>query len=130
VDINSYIDELKADTTVNELNLRETSLRLPGLKAKWVSRLIIHKNKLNSLQKQKKKLLKEVVPQVRDKLPVKLSDNFIKDKAEEINSVSGITDEIQKEELIIDFLEKAEKVVSSYTYDLGNIVKIVQLETI
>lgn len=128
--LDSYIEELKADTIVNELNLKEKSLSLPALKAKWVSRIILHKNKLNNLQRTKKKLLKDTIPQVKDKLPVKLSENYIKEKAEDIVSVSNISEEIDREEKIIDFLEKVEKIMSSMTYDIGNIVKVVQLETL
>lgn len=125
-----YIEELKKDTAVNELNLKEKSLSLPALKAKWVSRIILHKNTLNSLNKTKKRILKDTIPQVREKLPVKLSDNYIKEQAEDIVSISDITAEIDREEKIIDFLEKVEKIMTSMTYDIGNIIKVVQLETL
>ena len=128
--LDSYIEELKNDTVVNELTLKEKSLCLPALKAKWVSRLINHKNKLRLLQKTKKKILTDTIPAVREKLPVKLSENYIKEKAEDTISVSTITEDIRKEEEIIDFLEKVEKIMSSMTYDLGNIIKVVQLETL
>jgi len=130
VTLDSYIEELKIDTIVNELNLKEKSLSLPALKAKWVSIIISHRNKLNTLQRTKKKLLKDTIPQVKDKLPVKLSENYIKEKAEDVVSISNISEEIDREEKIIDFLEKVEKIMSSMTYDIGNIVKVVQLETL
>jgi hypothetical protein len=128
--LDKYIEEFKSDTIINEINLKEKSLMLPGLKAKWVSRLITHKNNLNKLQKNKKKIIKEAIPAVRESLPVKLSDSYIKEHVEEINTVSEFSKKIQDEEVIIDYLEKVEKIMSSMTYDLGNIVKIVQLETL
>ena len=128
--LETYIEELKKDTIVNELNLKEKALSLPALKAKWVSRLIQHKNEFNRLSTKKKRLIRDSIPQVKENLPVKLSDNYIKSKAEELTSVSSISDKIQEEEKLIDFLERVEKIMSSMTYDLGNIVKVVQLETL
>lgn len=128
--LESYIEELKKDTVINELNLKEKSLSLPSLKAKWVSRIILHKNTYHKLQRNKKKLIKDTLPIIRENLPVKLSDSYIKEKAEDIGTISSITEEIDREEKIIDFLEKVEKIMSSMTFDVGNIIKVTQLETL
>lgn len=130
MDINSYIKELKEDTTVNELILKEKSLMLPGLKAKWVSRLITHKNTLSDLEKKKKKLLKSIIPKVRESLPVKLNESIIRDSAESTKEVNEINEKIEEEKNIIDFLERTEKIMSSFSFDISNIVKVVQLETL
>jgi len=130
MDINSYIKELKEDTTVNELTLKEKSLMLPGLKAKWVSRLINHKNALTDLEKKKKKLLKSIIPKVRESLPVKLNESVIRDSAENTKEVHEINEKIEEQKNIIDFLERTEKIMSSYSFDISNIVKVVQLETL
>jgi hypothetical protein len=125
-----YIDELKKDTIVNEINLKEKALSLPAIKAKWVARLINHKNNLNNLERKKKNIIKDAIPKVRESLPVKLSDNFIKEKAEDTTEVSTLIREIEETRSLIDFLERTEKVISSMSYDMSNIIKIVQLETL
>jgi hypothetical protein len=130
VDINSYIKELKEDTSVNELVLKEKSLMLPGLKAKWVSRLITHKNTLSDLEKKKKRLLKSIIPKVRESLPVKLNESVIRDSAESTKEVNDINEKIEEQKNIIDFLERTEKIMSSFSFDISNIVKVVQLETL
>lgn len=130
MDINSYIKELKEDTSVNELVLKEKSLMLPGLKAKWVSRLITHKNTLSDLEKKKKRLLKSIIPKVRESLPVKLNDSVIRDSAEGTKEVNEINEKIEEQKNIIDFLERTEKIMSSFSFDISNIVKVVQLETL
>lgn len=130
MDITSYIKELKEDTLVNELTLKEKSLMLPGLKAKWVSRLINHKNSLSDLEKKKKKLLKSIIPKVRESLPVKLNDNVIRDSAENTKEIHEINEKIEEQKNIIDFLERTEKIMSSFSFDISNIVKVVQLETL
>jgi hypothetical protein len=126
----TYIEELKNDTQINELNLKDKSLHLPALKGKWVARLINHKNTLNILERKKRNAIKDAVPRVKESLPVKLSDNYIKEKAEDVSEVITITKQIEEEKLIIDFLERTEKIISSMSYDLSNIIKIVQLETL
>lgn len=130
MDINSYIAELKEDTIVNELTLKEKSLMLPGLKAKWVSRLITHKNILTQLEKNKRDIIRGLVPKIRESLPVKINDSIIKEKAEHTIEIKKINDDIEQQKMFIDFLEKTEKIMSSYTYDISNIVKVVQLETL
>lgn len=130
MDIATYIAELKDDTIVNELSLKEKALMLPGLKAKWVARLITHKNTLTALEKKKKRVLKDLIPKVRESLPVKLNDNVIKDSAESTREVHDISEQIEQQKNIIDFLERTEKIMSSFSYDISNIVKVVQLETL
>ncbi len=128
--LTSYLNEIKEDAIINELNIKDKSLALPALKAKWVSRLIEHKNKLNQLERTKKRLIKELIPQVRENMPVKLSDSTIKETAESTTEIKNLNLEIDNEKHIVDFLEKAEKTISSFSFDISNIIKIMQLETL
>jgi hypothetical protein len=41
-----------------------------------------------------------------------------------------ISQKINEEELIIEFLEKTEKTFTSMTYDISNIIKVIQIETL
>lgn len=128
--IDNYIKELKEDTVVNELNLKEKALMLPGIKAKWVSRLINHKNVITGLEREKKKILKNIIPKVRESLPVKLSENVIRDSAESTKEIHDLNLKIEEEKNIVDFLERTEKIASSFSFDISNIIKVVQLETL
>ncbi len=128
--LTDLIREIKEDAIINEINIKEKSLALPALKAKWVSRLIEHKNKLNQLERKKKHLIKELIPQVRENMPVKLSDSTIRDTAEGTTEVKNLNLEIDNEKHIVDFLERAEKTISSFSFDISNIIKIMQLETL
>ena len=51
----NYIEELKQDCVVDDINLKDSALMLPAKKAKWVARLVLTKNELNRLEKEKKK---------------------------------------------------------------------------
>lgn len=125
----TYLEELKLDTQVDEISLKEKALLLPGLKAKWVARLITHKNNLNRLEKQKPKIINQIVEKIKKEAPIKLHTNVIKEKAETCDEISELNAKISEEKLIIDFLERVEKIFSSMSFDISNIVKIVQLET-
>lgn len=126
---NAYLEELKIDTQVDEISLKEKALLLPGLKAKWVARMINHKNNLNRLEKQKPKIINQIVEKIKNDSPIKLHTNVIKDKAETCDEIRELNEKISEEKLIIDFLERVEKIFSSMSFDISNIVKIVQLET-
>jgi len=125
----AYIEELKEDTKVDELNLKEKALYLPGIKAKWVARMINHKNILYKLEKQKPNIINNLIEQIKKEAPIKLHNTIAKEKAELMPEAEEINQKIADEKLLIEFLEKAEKIFSSMSFDISNIVKIVQLET-
>lgn len=126
---NSYVDELKQDTVIDEINLKERALVLPGIKAKWVSRLINHKNTLYKLEKQKPKIVNALIEKYKQNSPIKLHIAVAKEKAENSEELSELNQRISEEKHVIEFLEKVEKIISSMSFDISNIVKIVQLET-
>jgi hypothetical protein len=127
--LSNYIEELKQDCTVDEMNLKESSLLLPAKKAKWVSRLILEKNNLNRLEKDKKKQLNIVIEKIKQEAVASISAPVLRNVAEKHESVLEIDEKIEESKNLIDFLEKIEKVMSSMSFDIGNIIKIVQLET-
>jgi len=125
----TYVDELRDDTAVDEITLKEKALILPGTKAKWVSRLINHKNNLNKLERQKPKIVNALIEKYKQESPIKLHLAVAKERAETSEELSELNQRISDEKNIVEFLEKVEKIVSSMSFDISNIVKIVQLET-
>ncbi len=126
--LSKYIEELKADCVVDEINLKESALMLPAKKAKWVARLILQKNILNKLEKDKKELLNSLMERFKQESITSLSTAVLKNFAEKDISVIEIDQKIEDSKNLIDFLERIEKIMSSMSFDIGNIVKIVQLE--
>lgn len=127
--LSNYIEELKQDCIVDEMNLKESSLMLPAKKAKWVSRLILEKNNFNKLEKDKKKQLNVVIEKIKQEAVASISAPVLKNVAEKHESILEIDEKIEESKNLIDFLERVEKVMSSMSFDIGNIIKIVQLET-
>lgn len=127
--LNQYIDELKEDCIVNELNLKDTALRTPAIKAKWVSRLIMHKRNVIKLNKEKEKILNFVVNNIKNsKSPVTAPIALIQKQASNSDDVRTIDSKIKDEQLLVDLLEKYEKIISSMTFDIKNITEILKLE--
>lgn len=127
--LSNYIEELKQDCIVDDINLKEAALMLPAKKAKWVARLILVKNEVNKLEKEKKKQISIVMDKLKEEAVATISNAVLKNLAEKHESVVEIENKIEENLNLIDFLERVEKVMSSMSFDIGNIVKIVQLET-
>lgn len=127
--LSNFIEELKKDCMVDEINLKESALLLPAKKAKWVSRLILEKNNLNSLEKERKLAFNVVMESLKKQSVTSISQPVLKNLAEKDARVLEIENKINESENLIDFLERVEKIMSSMSFDVGNIIKIVQLET-
>lgn len=127
--LEDYIKELENDLKIDELTLKEYQLKLPGIKHKWAGRCIRHKLELNNLRKKREKVKKAVVDQIQEQSPVKLAVPVIERTAEKHSEIIEIDSQIKQIELIVELLEKAEKTLSSASYDIKNLIDIIKLET-
>jgi 23S rRNA A1618 N6-methylase RlmF len=128
--LEKYIKEIEIDLKIDEMNVKEMSLKAPGKKHFWVSRLIRHKRNLIDLENQKEDLKKRVVNEIQHQSIVKLSYVAADKASDSTELIKSINKQIADEKILIEFLEKTEKIFSSLTYDIGNITKIMQLEQI
>ena len=123
-----YMDEIGKDLVVDDFNLKEVQMRLPARKHYWVARLMDAKVEKNILLYKKKKLKKELTKKVIADSPVKISLPIAEQHAERHESVIKITNDINEHTVIVEYLEKVEKVLSAMSFDLKNIVEINKLE--
>lgn len=126
--LEEYIKELEHDLKIDELNLKDYQLRLPALKHKWSGRLIRLKSSLFVLKKQKDDSKSSVMTEINNTSPVKLTQPVLSATAERHSKICTITEKIRETELLIELLEKAEKILSSTTFDVRNLVEIMKLE--
>jgi hypothetical protein len=127
--LEDYIKELENDLKIDELTLKEYQLKLPGIKHKWAGRYIRHKLELNGLKKKRERIKKAVVDQVQEQSPVKLALPVIERTAEKHSEIVEIDSQMKQVELTVELLEKAEKTLSSASYDIKNLIEIIKLET-
>lgn len=123
-----YIKEIEEDLKIDEFNIKDASLKSPGRKHFWVSRLIKHKQNLLFLENQKNQLFKQLSKELQQQSIVKLSTIVAEKAVLDSQTLKDIQNKVQEEKLIIEFLEKTEKTFSSLTYDIKNIVEIMKLE--
>ena len=127
--ISKYGDELKNDFHIDQLNLKEQSMKIISFKHKWVARLINHKQNLNKLKKLYKLTKDKAIDEIRSSSPVTLTLSTLEAKADNTDLCKSITNKIQEENLIIDYLDKVESIFRSMTYDIKNLIDIIKLET-
>jgi hypothetical protein len=126
--LDRYIEELKEDLKIDEFTIKDASLKSPGRKHFWTSRLITHKRNLLRLENEKNNIIKRVSQEIQYTSPVKISNVQVEKSAQNTDLMKDINSKINEEKLIIEFLEKTEKTLSSLTYDIKNIVEIMKLE--
>ena len=64
--LEEYINEMGQDVDLDEFNLKDSQLKLPALKHKWVGRLVRHKNELERYQSNRDVMIKQVAQEVID----------------------------------------------------------------
>lgn len=123
-----YIKEIAEDLRIDEMNIKDAQMRLPGRRHFWVSRMINHKIELERLKSGRDKLRKQMMQQLADNAPVKMSVPNLERSVDGTDDMQNLQLKIRENELIIELLEKAERNFTSCTYDISNIIKIIQLE--
>lgn len=127
--LDKYLQEINEDVKYDQINILEKQLMLPATKHKWIARLIQHKLNKNNLEEKKKKLYEEAFESIKNSVPVGIPAASLKKKIDSTEVIQKIDKEIQDCELIIQYLEKVEKILSSITYDIANATKLMVLET-
>lgn len=127
--LEEYIKELESDLKIDELYLKDYTLRLPGIKHKWAGRCIRHKLELVDLKAKKDKLKKTLKERVMESSAVKPSLPVLEKIVDSSEEVKEFDKKIHEIELIVELLEKSEKTLSSASYDLKNLIDIIKLET-
>ena len=103
---------------------------LPGRKHIWVGRLMRHKRELNQLKDLKKEKIATLTRAVQEQSNVRLTTPNAEKVAENSETIKDINKRIQEQILLIDYLEKVEKIMSSIGFDIKNIIEINKLETL
>lgn len=128
--LEEYIKEMGDDVELDEFNLKEAQLKLPALKHKWVGRLIRHKGDLSRLEKSKDNVIKEVAQEIIETATYSVNIQTAEKAAEKHQRVKKLNADIKEYKLIVEFLEKGERIFSGMSFDIKNITEIMKLETL
>lgn len=124
-----FLSELEVDTKLDEFTIKDVQMKLPGIKHKWSGRLIRAKIEISTLDRQRLDKITDIAKQILSESTVRVSEPLARKKAEEHVDVVSITLKIRDVEFLIEFCERAEKILSSMTYDIKNLCDIMKLET-
>lgn len=122
----TYKEAIEKDLKIDQFNIHSKVNEIPSLKHFWVGKLIESKIELKNLQRKKSDLIKKV--QSSADVGIKLSLQSTKEMLAKSPVVAEINEEIEELELVIEYLEKAEKIFSSTTYDIKNAIELMKLE--
>ena len=120
-----YQAELLSDLKVDELSLKDKTMLVPTLKHKWVARTMTWKSQIKRLNDAKKKAMKEFA----EKHSVALSKSLMEQAALSDPRIGQIHETIDQIELLIEYLEKIEKLTGTLTWDCKNLIDLQRLET-
>ena len=123
-----YINDVGKDLVLDDFNLKEKQLKLPTIKHFWAARLIEARVEKNRLEKEKRERKKSLTREVLATSPVRINQVAAEQAAERHESLQELTEKIQEYSLIIDYLEKVEKIMHQMTWDVKNIVELNKLE--
>jgi hypothetical protein len=126
--LKQYIEELNRDLIINDLNVKEVQMRLPARKHFWIGRSINAKIELAKLEKKEKQMREEIFARISATSPIAMSHSQVNIAVNNTAEMSRIMEQIKEYKYIVEYLEKIEKVFSQMTFDIGNIIKIIQLE--
>ena len=127
--LESYITELSEDVNIDEFNMKDVQMKLPSVKHKWTGRLMRAKMDIEDKRREKYKLVERIAEALVKESPVSLSMPMARKTAEQHKEVKEIWNRINELKLVVEYLEKTEKTLSSITFDIKNIVEIIKLET-
>lgn len=122
----NYKEAIEKDLKIDQFNIHNKINEIPSLKHYWVAKLIESKIELKQLQRKKSDLIKKV--QSSTDVGIKISTQSAKEMLSKSPVIAEINDEIEELELIIEYLEKAEKIFSSTTFDLKNAIELMKME--
>lgn len=127
--LEKYQLELKNDITIDDLNMKDRSMVITAIKHKWVGYLMRHKIDLKKLENGRELMVNTISEQLLEKPDIQISHAAIRRKAESHETIIKVDEQIEGYKIIIEYLEKVEKVVNSMTWDLKNIIELVKMET-
>lgn len=127
--LSKYSKELEDDVKLDQLNIKDKQMMLPGLRAKWVKRLITHRQEILELNSLLEQAREKVIQTLAEKEAVGLSRPALEKAAENHESIKKIRMEIKQQEHAVDFLERIENILRSMSYDIKNIIDLMKLET-
>lgn len=126
--LEKYKEEIGRDLALDDFNIKNVQMKLPSRKHFWVARLIDAKIELNRLFGKRKELKKQLLKKIAEESPVRLSTQNMENMADNTDEVKAVNIKIKEFELIVEYLEKIEKILSTMHWEIKNIIQLNEQE--
>ena len=123
-DLSKYISEFNDDIALNLHNIREKSLMVSTIRAKWLGYYMAEKENLKKIQKLKTSILNKKVNTGSSVLRLKNEETL--EKEDENLKKLNVLNDYTKEN--IDFIERAMNIVADFGFSIKNTIEIMKLE--
>lgn len=123
-----YRDLVEKDLKFDEYNIKDLTMRLPSLKHFWVGKLVEAKINLKKLEDKKKDLIDSL--QSKTKPEIGLSKSTMSNIVLNNETIKEINQKIDEYKVIVEYLEKVEKIFHSATFDLKNFIETIKIDEV
>lgn len=127
--IKEYKKLIDEELKIDRINIEDAQLKLPSRKHYWLSKLINHKIELNEYKTTLHQSIDKVADNVIEKSDIRLTKQEAVKLAYSNPIVIEIKTKISELELLVEYLEKIEKIYSGVSYDISNIISLIKMET-
>ena len=128
--IEQYIKEMEQDVIFDDFSIKDTQMKLPAIKHKWIGRLIRHKQTIHELEREFEEIKTRLVSEAREKSSYNVTAPVLEKAVLKHKFLVDKRSDITQAKLVVELLEKTEKLFTSMSFDLKNLVEIIKMETL
>lgn len=126
--LSQYREEIAKDLKIDDFNIKNVQLNLPSKKHFWIGRLIDAKIELQTLKKKKLSKRNTLIDKVIEASPVKIFKADAEHMVDKMDDIVLLSETIKEYEILIEYLEKVEKIFSTMHWEIKNIIQINEQE--
>ncbi len=128
--LEKYLKEMEKDVFFDDFTIKETQMKLPAIKHKWVGRLVRHKQESHKLKSEYDRVKRKLIQDAKANSTYQVSTPALEKIVIKHDTMIKMQTDIDDCMLLIEFLEKAEKLFSSMSFDIKNLIEIMKMETL
>lgn len=124
-DLQKYINEFNKDVEVSIGNLREKSLMMSALRAKWLSYYMKEKENYQRIVTMKSEIIKLKADKSNSSVLKLKSEEAIANSDERVKKLNILQNKTKEN---LDYLERAMNILNDMVWQIKNTINILQLE--
>lgn len=123
-DLNKYMEELTTDVNLTMNNIREKSLNVSTIRAKWLGYLVKERENLSRIKDVRATIIKKNADTQASALRLK-SEDKLAETDEKLQKLSVLQ---KNTEANLDYIERALNILNDFSWQIRNLVEVLKLE--